>query len=441
MLTGKKMLCLIILAVLSAVVFATSVKAEIYMSVSGTVKDVATGKGIAGVGVVASDLSTKKNYSGITDSNGVYYIKLVPEGDYTLYAHPPAKYVYKPYTKTVKVERGKNVVNADFEMSLGGAVSGIVYKSDGITPLVNASLFALTNKGIATSSTGPDGKYILEGLVPESGAKIRLITYGYGMIEVNNVNIVAGQLTPNVNVIIPSGTSGIRGKVFTNDSVNIPIADAFVVMKGDTTFGITTTDSNGNYSVNGLPEGIYEATVFKIGYERKVLENIKIFKNQYSDQNYNLIQQPFPLTVGLSEHVNLNAVALKFTIEDQEYPEVELNYVGSGGCACISVSFTGVLGIGVSIGQAKCVCSQQCGASSCVSIKTVNTICTCFGLGLGVSGQLQGCAGVPQTGYTSFWGADYGPYSGSFGGGCAGGGVSLGLPLGLYWCSCYASVL
>jgi len=431
------MLTRIILAVLSVVLFGTQANAELYMSISGTIKDATTGKGIAGVGVIASDLSTKKNYSAVTDNNGVYYVKLVPEGEYTLYAHPSEKYVFKPYTKTVTVEKGKNVVDANFELPLGGAVSGTIYKSDGVTPLANASLFALTNKGVAISSTGPDGKYLLAGLVPDNGAKIRLITYGYGMIAANNVNIIAGQVTSNVNVTIPPASSGIRGKVYTNDSVSIPITDAFVVLKGDAGFGITTTDSTGNYVINGLSEGMYEATIFKIGFTRKTITNISIAKNQYINQDFYLIEQPLPLLIGLAEKEQINSMVLKYAIDNLEYPEVELRYTGSDGCVCLSVSFTSVIGVGVSVGQSKCICSQTCGTTKCTSVKTVNTICTCFGLSVpGLSGQLQVCDAV-NTGYTSFGGVEAAGVSVSAGGGCAGAGTG---GLGLYWCSCYATV-
>lgn len=442
MFSRKMMLTRIIIAIFVVILFGTQAYAELYMSISGAIKDATTGKGIAGVEVVAGDLTTKKNYSAVTDNNGIYYIKLVPAGEYTLYAHPSAKYVFKPYTKTVTVEKGKNVVNANFEMPLGGAVIGAIYKSDG-TPLANASLFALTNKGVAISSTGTDGKYLLAGLVPESGARIKLITYGYGMIEASNVNITAGQVTSNVNITIPLATSGIRGKVYTNDSVNIPVADAFVVMKGDTSFGITTTDSNGNYSINGLPEGAYEATVFKIGFAPKKLTNVTITKNQYSNKNYYLMEQPLTLALASIENEHIDLMTVKFAINNPEYPEVELQFVSSGTCRCTSVSFTSVIGIGVSVGQAICKCSQSCGSQECVSWKNVNIMCTCLGVGISASlNMLQYCWTPPTTGISEGFQLDF-PLprtgaTGSLNGDCVGGGVGPGA--GIYYCSCLTSV-
>lgn len=439
-----KLLVSLALIFLTTVTYINTANAELYMSISGAVKDAVTGKGIAGVEVIASNLITKQNFSATTNSDGIYYIKMVPEGEYTLYLQPPAAYIFKPYTKSVKVEKGKNVVDANFELPLGGAVSGVIYQNDGVTPLANAQIFTLTNKGVSMASTDSNGKYILSGLEPEASAKLRIITYGYGIVELNNIIITAGQTTSNINIKLPQMISGVRGMVSAFGSVGLPLADAFVVMKGDNSFGITITDSNGNYAIYGLPEGIYEATIFKIGFARKQIGNIFISKEQITMQNFVLTEQPLPQITGLNETEPLNIITLNFPIDNPEFPYVGLQFVASGSCWCASVSFTAVIGVGISMGQAKCRCTEKCGKTECVSWKTINIICSCFGFGIGGSGQVQYCSGIPETGYTGFLGIDIGLGVGpgvsfSFGGGCGGAGGGYGTP-GVYWCSCYASV-
>ena len=435
---GSVLLCFFILTIFST----KATHAEIYMSISGTVKDAASGKGIGGVEVIASGVMNKQIFSAKTDSTGNYYLKIVPEGEYVLYLQPPSGYIFKPYTKSIKVEKGKNVVGANFELPLGGAVSGVIYKSDGITPLINAPLFALTNKGVSMTSTDSSGKYILSGLEPETSTKLRLIAYGYGMAEKDGVNVTVGKVTPNINISLPASTSGVKGMVSTYDSVGVPITDAFVVIKGSNGFGITITDSNGNYELNGLPEGIYEATIFKIGFARKQVGNIIISKEQFTGQNFTLTEQPLPQITSLTETDRMNIVTLDFPIDNSEYPYVGLQFVSSGSCWCGSFNFTGAVGIGFSIGKGLCRCTNPCGRIECTSWKNINVACLCFGLGISSGLNFYECGDL-WYGYSGSEGlmidfplpAKWRPLSIGWSTDC-GSSAGVGAGAGIYWCSC-----
>ena len=412
------------------------------MSISGKVTDASTGKGIAGIEVVATELTNQKAFSAKTDSSGVYVIKVVPEGEYLLVVNLPREYVFRPYTKRVKVEKGKNVVHADFELPLGGAVSGTIYKSDGTTPLSNAQIFALTDKGVSMTTTDTNGRYTLTGLVPQTSTRLRIITYGYGMVEIDNISIESGQMTTDVNVVLPSPNSGVRGTVYSIGSVKTPISDAFVVFKGESGFGITTTDSNGNYAIYGLPEGTYEATVFKIGYERKQVGNIIITKGQINERNFQLSEQGLPLFTKSDESNVLDIITVTFHIDNPEYPYIKLQLVSSGSCWCTSVSFTTVIGWGISMGKALCKCTQQCGKIKCVRWENINILCACLGIGLSANWNiLQYCWNAPKAGISEGWQADI-PFGRTLGisvsGDCLGGGIGLGG--GIYYCSCAVSI-
>lgn len=433
----------VVLVLLSIVAGTSSAQAEIFMSISGKVQDASTGKGISGVDVMAGGTANKQSFLATTDANGHYSMKIIPEGEYKInIVDIPAGYVMQPYAKTVNVVKGKNVVNANFELPLGGAVSGIIYKNDGVSPLSNASLFALTNKGISISSTDTNGKYTLSGLVPESTTKLRVFAYGYGMMVVDNVTITAGQVTANIVITLPSPTTGIKGIVSAHDAVGVPVASAYVIVTGVNGTGITTTDSNGNFAIQGLQEGIYEATIFKIGFAPQV-SNIAISMGQITNQNFILMEQPLPVITGRTETEARDMITLNFKIDNEEYPYagLQFNTMGTGGCGCINISFTAVTGVGVSIGHSWCKCYQQCGSTYCTSSYSVTSICACFGFGIGIGGQVQGCNSMPSSGYSNSFTGGIGMYSGtvstSTGGTCIGGGAGPSTPFTITWCSCY----
>jgi N-acetylneuraminic acid mutarotase len=85
-------------------------------------------------------------------------------------------------------------------------------------------------------------------------------------------------------VVGPHGT--LTGKV-TDSSNNNPIAGA----KVDTSFGSTTTDANGNYSIT-LPVGTYDVTYSAFGYGTHVESGVQITDGNTTTVNVALVPQP-----------------------------------------------------------------------------------------------------------------------------------------------------
>lgn len=446
----------VVFHILSAIVAAQTAQAEIFMSISGSVTAAVTGQGIPGLDIIAGGTTNNQSFLATTDASGKYTMKIVPEGEYRIkILETPVKYVLQPYVKTVVVEKGKNVVNAIFELPLAGSVSGTLYKSSG-TPLTDAPVYAVTDKGVAISKTDSSGRYTLTGLMPALVTKLHVFTYGYGMATVDNILITAGQVTANINITLPADVTAVKGIVASLDSVGVPVANAYVLITGPNGLGITMTDFNGNYSIQGLPSGLYEAVIAKIGFERVKIGNIVVTSGQITNQNFTLPPQQLPLITGFNESVEREVLTLNFKIDNPEYPYAGLQFqvMGTGACGCVNVSFTGSVIVGVSVGHSWCRCAQQCGSTNCWSSYSVTSICACMGFDLSVSGQGQYCNSLPTSGFNNSISGSIGvtgipvgltgTYQWSGSGACygVGGDIGHGIPIGpvnvsATWCSCY----
>jgi hypothetical protein len=97
------------------------------------------------------------------------------------------------------------------------------------------------------------------------------------------------------NFKFPNCTSGPRGTLsgtVTDASNNNPLADATVdVSSGGQSFGSTTTDANGNYSID-LPVGTYDATYSAFGYGTDNETGIQITDGNTTTVNAALQPQP-----------------------------------------------------------------------------------------------------------------------------------------------------
>lgn len=127
--------------------FENIVFAEIYMSVSGTVKDADTADKIAGADVIIlqEHILSGAFQSGVTDTQGNFVLGSLPPGEYNLYVFPPDSYVVDTAPRTLTMRSGKNIVGVEIRVEKAGSVSGTAFKDNGTTPLRNASVVAYTS--------------------------------------------------------------------------------------------------------------------------------------------------------------------------------------------------------------------------------------------------------------------------------------------------------
>lgn len=265
-------LSMILFSVLILSLFLFSdISADIYSSISGRVIAEDTGEGVGGVSVLALMVGKKEHYYATTDKRGVYVLEDLKSGTYIIGFHKgDSPYLFGSPHLRVILPKGKNVVNVNHVLTLGGSVSGTVYDADGVTPLSGVGISAdVPNPqpkwidGSRAKLTDSNGKFLLQGLLESDNCIVQVNVRGHASLT-KTVKITKGQVTENVNFVVKwDDITGITGHVRSSID-NKPIKNARIVLFDSSGENIASsrTDENGEYSIIGVEPGIYEATAF-----------------------------------------------------------------------------------------------------------------------------------------------------------------------------------
>jgi protocatechuate 3,4-dioxygenase beta subunit len=220
-----------------------------------------------------------------TDSDGTYTIDGLAPGTYRVVAAAPG-FVFEIYDDTidislatpVTVTSGATAPDIDFALSTGGGISGQVRDEAG-NPLQGVFVEASLIEGCCSNggaTTGPDGAYTIDGIAPGSYRVLAFIspTSPAGVFYNNTTDLASatpvavadGAITPSIDFTLPTGGS-ISGRV-TDESGN-PIEGAPVdamLFEGCCAFSVATTDSDGTYTIAGLPAGSYRLFASATGF-------------------------------------------------------------------------------------------------------------------------------------------------------------------------------
>jgi len=267
----------------------------ILMIVRGRVINSDTGEGVPGTEIIIHGKFHVAILSTITDQNGDFCIKRVPEGNYTISRGAilrtcPGDLIIKSIPDEIEVPVGKNIYGLEIVLHKGPAVSGRVVGPDGITPIKGAAVsldqwFRGRKKSVYTDE---NGRYIARGLV-EGERMVLAEKEGYA-IEAATVNLQTGEMVENVNFILGRGKISVKGKIVsavTNQSLKNAAIDFIYTLVGPKySAGSAETDEDGNYSLIGLLEPgkfsmciiLEEYEIIETEVELKMGENILDFK-------------------------------------------------------------------------------------------------------------------------------------------------------------------
>ena len=217
-----------------------------------------------------------------TDGNGFYEISGLASGSYHVEADASDRgFVREFYDDTtdygsaspVPVTAGTSTPNIDFVMTSGGSISGVVYDTDGVTPLGDVDISANSEVGGGghTRSRG-DGSYKIEGLA--TGVyRVSANLEGYIHLfysstpsydEATLVDVTTGAETQGIDIVMQTGGS-ISGTVVTANPGD-PIAGVDVWANSYDGAGGgngTRTNLDGTYEITGLAPDQYRVRAQK----------------------------------------------------------------------------------------------------------------------------------------------------------------------------------
>jgi Carboxypeptidase regulatory-like domain len=227
-----------------------------------------------------------------TNSHGAYRITGLAPGNYDVEFYPCGtnpRYAAQWYlgqvaqssATAVRVRAGATTTGVDARLAVGGTVSGRAVTASG-KPVSGLCVYAFSSGGPqAVSSTGPDGRYTIEGLSSGSytvmfnpwQANDQVLTAlttptcdpGLDLVPVSvRVKVTAPRASTGVNAsMLPGGS--VSGLITTAGSSKLPVANECVEVYGAgsgtasvSAIGLSGVDGfGGPYVVTGLAPGTY----------------------------------------------------------------------------------------------------------------------------------------------------------------------------------------
>ena len=257
-------------------------------SISGTVSD-STREGVNPNDVAVTAYTSQGIFvnSANTTSAGNYTMTGLPGGTYVLRTSNSAGYVDKLYHNKVcvgcslssgtpvSVTAGAPTNGIDFQLDKGGRISGTVRDGSGAGIAgITVGIYNSVNYFVTSAITDNLGQYITKTGLQAGTSYFARTSNSLGYVNVTYptntcltcsvtvgtaIGVTAGQTTPNIDFTLALGgritgiiTDGGSGQPLQGISVTILLGSGQSV-------GGTSTNANGAYSSQGLPEGDYYA--------------------------------------------------------------------------------------------------------------------------------------------------------------------------------------
>lgn len=257
-------------------------------TVSGTVTYASNGAPIASVYVYLTNTSTNANSYALSESDGTYSVSVAP-ATYDVYAgfivtDYSITFIKKVTTITVASDETKSGIN--LSVTRRGWFTGHVYKSDGVTPIADASMNIVNESGSSygyvypeTSSTGVYSGTPTPSDTTSSAVGSYTITVtrnDYFGAQVTGVQLAADGAATTQDIRLTE-RSVVSGTVRDANAAAISGARVTVIKTTSGTSYTATTNASGDYAVsifdsypyNGTAVGDYTMTVTKAGYAKR----------------------------------------------------------------------------------------------------------------------------------------------------------------------------
>ena len=252
-------------------------------SVTGVVTD-PTGAPIEGAFVDVSPGAEGPSWFAMTDASGSYTVAGVYPGSVVVRVTVDAESdlaneyyddAYDPATAAaLVVESGGSLTGIDFQLQVGGSVSGTVTDASG-NPVWGAYVSANNALDFGQTTTARDGTYRITGLAPgQYAVSFYVDETVYGLIseQYDNVGfsdpptlvtVASGTETPNVNAqLAPAGS--LSGVIRSADGRVIPNASVYSCNEAICIF--SESDDQGEFILTGFPAGEYPISISAPGH-------------------------------------------------------------------------------------------------------------------------------------------------------------------------------
>ena len=270
-------------------------------SVQGNVYDVGSGAPIPG-----SLLEIMQNGVVITncvaDSGGAYTISGLADGTYTIQASAND---YQTAGQGLVVQSGTTATSNFYLIYDAGALRGTITDATTHNPIAEAIVQASIGGKIAsTVITNSNGQYLFTDMTVGNYI-INVTATGYQ--TTNQGAIVLNNQTAILNVALLPGGGTIEGYVTDASAQGISGA-SIALMQANIIIQRGTTDTNGHYTMSGLPPGSYVARATASGYQIQT-KGAFIYNNTTTSLDFTMSSNPSIIQGTIYDSVSHNFIA------------------------------------------------------------------------------------------------------------------------------------
>lgn len=201
--------------------------------------------------------------------------------DQQIIAPVPTGATTGPVTATVN-----SLSSNPFMFTVLGAMNGTVTSAGNGSPISGGTVQAIqSNNIIGSATTAADGTYAIANLVPGS-YDVRFYATGFGSSIVSGSVVGSGAITTVNGLLGSPGT--ISGKVTETDGVTPIVGASVTAAQGSNSFGSSTTDSNGDYSIATLSPGTYNVIAAETGFATEISSGVAVTAGNTTTANLSL---------------------------------------------------------------------------------------------------------------------------------------------------------
>ncbi len=236
------------------------------------------GHPIADSALTLIDMAGRQVGRGSSTPDGAFHIVVPGQGAYVLIASAGA---HQPQASTVTV--GSGPVTVDVVLTGTSSLSGTVTIAGRGTPVAGAAATLADAHGevVASQLTDALGSYLFGELV---GGAYTLVISAEGFQPVAQSVTVESTGTTTQDVQLAGG-SHLRGVARVADGRVVPDARVTLLDAAGNVVGVTTTNDDGEYSFDDLPEGDY--TVIASGYP-PVASTLRVVGGEFGQHDVRL---------------------------------------------------------------------------------------------------------------------------------------------------------
>ncbi len=259
-------------------------------AITGTVIDSVSHALLQGIAIEASYSNGTYAAAAITDSKGQYDLNYdLPNGTYSMTELIPSGYL--PNTlSNISVTTGQ-ATTQNIALDRSGVIAGTVTDTATGQPISGATVIATSSNGsLSFATTDSSGNYILNTNL-SNGSYVVQASYGSSFGGNQNVDVIAGQVTLNIDFQLTVAPSGAISGRITNSTRSV--SNAYVTAQGTGGSNSSLTDSNGYYVITGLAAGSYAVSVKASGYVSQQQSGVSVTANHVT-QNINFVLATAP---------------------------------------------------------------------------------------------------------------------------------------------------